>query len=221
MRVFIVGANGQVGQHVVNKLKESEDHTPIAMVRKEEQLEGLKERNIEAQLVDLEGSIGDIQTAIEESNADAVVFAAGSGGSTGADKTMIIDLDGAVKSMKAAKQANVKRFVIVSAIGTHKYHEFDEKNSGGAPSYYTAAKYYADQWLVNSGLDYTIIRPGLLTNDSGTGQIQTAESLEAAEIPREDVASTIIASLENDQTIGKGFDVVGGEKAIEEEIRKL
>lgn len=214
MNVLIIGANGQIGQHLVRKLQESSEHNPIAMVRKKEQTAKFKEQGVKTVLVDLEGNIETIANAAK--GVDAVVFTAGSGSHTGADKTMMIDLDGAIKSMEAAKQAGVKRFIIVSAIGVH--HRDKWMNS--AP-YYSAAKYYADVWLKRSGLDYTIIRPGGLTNDPGTGKVKVAVDLERGQIPREDVASAIIASLENDQTIGKAFDMVGGETSIEEALKTV
>ncbi|GIN73742.1 putative sugar epimerase YhfK [Bacillus sp. J14TS2] len=214
MNVLIIGANGQIGQHVVRKLHESSEHDAIAMVRKEEQKAEFEKQGVKTALVDLEGSITDIANAAKD--ADAIVFTAGSGGHTGADKTMMIDLDGAIKSMEAAKQAEVKRFVIVSAIGVHHRDKWM-----GAVPYYSAAKHYADVWLERSGLDYTIIRPGGLTNDSGTGKVKVAVDLERGQISREDVASAIIASLENNHTIGKTFDMIEGETPIEEALKSL
>jgi uncharacterized protein YbjT (DUF2867 family) len=214
MNVLVIGANGQIGQHVVKKLKDSNKYNAIAMVRKEGQKAKFEEQGVKTVLVDLEGSIDNIANVAKD--ADAVVFTAGSGGHTGADKTMMIDLDGAIKSMEAAKQAGVKRFIIVSAIGVH--HREKWLNSA---QYYSAAKYYADSWLENSGLDYTIIRPGRLTNDSGTGNVKVAVDLEYGKIPREDVASAIVASLENNHTIGKAFDMISGEIPVENALKML
>lgn len=214
MNVLIIGANGQIGQYVVRKIQGSSKHNAIAMVRKEEQQAKFEEQGVQTALVDLEGSIETIASAARV--ADAVVFTAGSGGHTGADKTMMIDLDGAIKSMEAAKQAGAKRFIIVSAIGVHHRGKWM-----GSASYYSAAKYYAGVWLEKSGLDYTIIRPGELTNDPGTGKIKVAVDLERGQIPREDVASTIVASLENNHTIGKAFDMIGGDMLIEKAIKTV
>ena len=214
MNILVVGANGQIGKHVVSKIQSTNEHTAIAMVRKEEQKAQFEEQGAKTALVDLEGSIGDIADAAK--GADAIVFTAGSGGHTGADKTMMIDLDGAIKTMEAAKQAGVKRFVTVSAIGVHNR----DKWMGSVP-YYSAAKHYADVWLRESGLDYTIIRPGGLINDAGTGNIKVAVDLEVGKITREDVASTILASLENDHTIGKEFDMINGETPIKDALIKL
>lgn len=214
MNVFVIGANGQIGHHVVNKIQNTEGYHAIAMIRKKEQKSQFEDQGVRTELVDLEGSISDIASAVK--HADAVVFTAGSGGHTGADKTMMIDLDGAIKSMEAAKQVGVRRFIIVSAIGVHK-----RQNWMSTAPYYSAAKYYADDWLKKSGLDYTIIRPGGLTNEPGTGKIKAAADLEFGQIPREDVASTIVTSLMNNHTIGKSFDVIGGGTPIEEVLNKL
>jgi len=219
MNVLIIGANGQIGQLLVKKLQESSQYNPIAMIRKEEQLKKFEEQGVKTALIDLEGSIDGIANVAKD--ADAVVFTAGSGGHTGADKTMLIDLDGAIKSMKAAKQARVKRFIIVSGIGVHRWHDKSHLEWMDSSPVYSAAKYYADVWLESSGLDYTIIRPGSLTNNPGTGKVKVADDLEHKQISREDVASAIIASLENDQTIGKAFDLVGGVTPIEEALRTL
>lgn len=214
MNIFVVGANGQIGKHLVRKIQTTNEHTAIAMVRKEEQIAQFKSQGAKVALVDLEGTIDDIAKAVK--GVDAVVFTAGSGGHTGADKTMMVDFDGAIKTMEAAKLVGVKRFVIVSAIGVH--HR--DKWMGSVP-YYSAAKHYADVWLRESRLDYTIIRPGGLTNDAGTGKIKVAVDLDRGSIPREDVATTILASLENDHMIGKEFDMIGGETPIKDALANL
>lgn len=214
MKVLVIGANGKIGQHVVKKLQDSGKHEALAMVRQEEQATKYKAQGVETVLADLEGDIADIISAAEK--ADAVVFTAGSGGHTGADKTMMVDFDGAIKAMDAAKKAGVQRFIIVSAIGVHKRDNW----MSGAP-YYSAAKHYADVWLRESGLDYTIIRPGRLTNDPGKGKIKVDVNLDRDEIPREDVAAAIVAVLDAEHTIGKDFDMVQGHQSIEKALQSL
>lgn len=224
MNVLVIGANGQIGQIVVDKLQNHDTHQAIAGVRKNDQKEAYENKNIKAEFIDLEGSIEDMEQAM--TNVDAVVFSAGSGAKTGPEKTVMVDLDGAIKSMEAAKNAGVKRYVIVSGMYANireqwSYNTADTSIGG----YYFAAKHYADVWLENSGLDYTIIRPTLLLNDSGTGKVELAQEIEKAdktlEIPREDVAETIVRSLENDNTIGKDFDLTGGEDPIEDAVTKI
>lgn len=219
MNVLIAGANGQIGQRLVRKLQESNDHKAIALVRKEEQAEQFENEGVQTRLVDLEDSINKIAAAAE--GVDAVVFTAGSGASTGADKTITIDLDGAIKTMKAAKQAGVNRFVIISAIGVHQWHTDNHHEWMDRAPHYSASKFYADAWLERSGLDYTIIRPGGLTNTTGTGKVKIGDNLEFDNVSREDVADVIINVLENEEAIGCSFDLTGGNTQIEQAIKSL
>ncbi|MBN8193259.1 SDR family oxidoreductase [Bacillus sp. NTK074B] len=213
MNVAVVGANGQIGKQVVGFLKE-DGHTPRAIVRKEEQVQSFKKEGVEAALVDLEGTVDQITNGLKGS--DAVVFTAGSGGSTGSDKTLLIDLDGAVKTMEAAKQAGIERFVIVSALQAHHRENWNDSLKP-----YYVAKHFADRALEDSGLTYTIIRPGGLLNEAGTGQVSAAENLERGSIPREDVARTIVASLTEESTFNKGFDLTSGSTGIEEAVKNV
>src|SRR5699024_6151550 len=158
MRVLVVGANGQIGHQVAEKLKEK-GHEPVAMVRREEQVGQFKDKGIETVLADLEK---DFSHAFE--NVDAVVFAAGSGGSTGADKTIIIDQEGAIETVDNAREAGVKHFAIVSSIGAG-----DPKNADQI-KHYMYAKHRADEHLKASGLDYTIIRP---RSEEHTSELQS------------------------------------------------
>ncbi|SDH99376.1 Nucleoside-diphosphate-sugar epimerase [Alteribacillus persepolensis] len=205
MKVLVVGANGQIGKHLVTFIQESDSLNAKAMIRKEEQASFFKELGAETSVVDLEQDIDTIAKAAE--GVDAVVFTAGSGPHTGKDKTIMIDLDGAVKTIEAAKKAGVKRFVMISSFDTRRQAILDASESF-AP--YVAAKHYADEWLKGTDLDYTIIHPGRLTNAEGTGAVTVAEEVEIDEVPREDIARVIVASLENDATVGKEFQVITG-----------
>lgn len=216
MNVLIVGANGQIGQHTVDLLKQQEETTPIAFVRKEEQVKAFEEKGVEARLGNLEASVEEIAAHFNE--VDAIVFTAGSGGSTGYDKTLLIDLDGAVKVMEAAEKEGIKRFIMVSAMQAH-----NRKNWNEAIKPYYVAKSYADRILEASDLDYTIVRPGGLLNDPATGKVDVSENTEGERrvIPREDVAAVIHQSLLNDHTINKAFDLASGDTPIKEAIRSL
>lgn len=213
MKVLIVGANGQIGKHLVSFIKDNENLQAKAMIRKEEQASYFEDLGAETAIVDLEGDIDTIAKAAE--GVDAVVFTAGSGPHTGKDKTIMVDLDGAVKTVEAAKKAGVKRFIMISSFDTRRQAILDAPDSF-AP--YVAAKHYADEWLRDTDLEYTIIHPGALTNDSGTGSVKVGNDLEVAEVPREDVARVIVAALENDSTIGKEFQVVGGETPVKDAV---
>ncbi|TCN25899.1 SDR family oxidoreductase [Mesobacillus foraminis] len=214
MKVLVVGANGQIGRHLVNLLQDSEEHTVRAMIRKEEQQDYFKSLGIEAVLASLEGTVEEIAEAAK--GCDAIVFTAGSGGHTGLDKTLLIDLDGAVKTVEAAEMAGIKRFVMVSALQAHRRENWNEKIRP-----YYVAKHYADRALLQSGLTYTIVRPGGLINEPGTGKITAAENLERGTIPREDVARIVYKSLTEERTFNTSFDVISGESPIADALKTL
>ncbi|MFD2639517.1 SDR family oxidoreductase [Piscibacillus salipiscarius] len=215
MKVLVVGANGQIGKQTTEMLQEHNDHHVRAMVRKEDQLNEFKDKGIEAVLADLEGPVDQLAQAAD--GCDAVIFAAGSGGKTGADKTLLIDLDGAIKMVEAAEKAGVERFLMVSALQAHNRENWNEKIR-----HYYVAKHYADKALVESSLNHTIVRPGGLLNEEGTGKVRVAENLpERATIPREDVARVLVASLNEEKTFNRGFDLLSGEYSVEKALSTL
>lgn len=216
LKVLVVGANGQIGKHLVRFIQKTDNMHARAMIRKQEQASFFEELGAETAVVDLEDDIDAIAKAAD--GVDAVVFTAGSGGHTGKDKTLMIDLDGAVKTIEAAKAANVKRFVMISSFDTTR-KAIQEANENFAP--YVVAKHYADEWLKATDLDYTIIHPGLLTNDSGTGKVNAAKEVERNEVPREDVARVILTCLENESTIGKEFQVVKGTTPVADIVNSI
>src|SRR5206468_3101157 len=145
---------------------------------------------------------------------DAVVFAAGAGPGSGPARKQTVDYGGAVKLIEAAKLNGIRRYVMVSAIGAgHPERWSDESRP------YSEAKAGADRELAASGLDHTIVRPGRLTDDPGTGLIEAAPELErGGEIPRDDVAAILLACLDTPGTIGKTFEVLSGETPIAEAL---
>ena len=215
VKVLVVGANGQIGKQVVELLKESKEHTPRALVRKTDQADAFQQAGVEAVVADLEGSVDDIAKAAE--GCDAIVFTAGSGGHTGADKTLLVDLDGAVKTMEAAQQKGIDRYVMVSAFQANNRENWNEKIR-----HYYVAKHYADKELERSGLTYTIVRPGGLTNEPGTGKIAVGGQLAyRTTISRADVAKTVFACLDDEKTYRQSFDVVAGDEDIESALGSL
>ncbi|MBA5728489.1 SDR family oxidoreductase [Aerococcaceae bacterium INB8] len=216
MKVLVVGANGKVARHFAEIVKDHESIQEKAMIRKAEQESFFSERGIETVLLDLaKNSIDELAEAAR--GMDAVIFSAGAGGK-GLDKTVKIDLDGAIKAMTAAEHAGVKRFVMVSTFRTGR-EEMEKENS---LQVYTIAKNYADEWLKNrTELDWTIVHPGILVDESGTGKIKVGTDFEINEIPREDVARTLVAVLENDNTIKKEFEVLAGDKAVNDAVKSL
>jgi len=216
MKVLVVGANGQIGKHLVKFIQKSDKLEPRAMIRKQEQASFFEDLGAETAVVDLEDDIATIAKAAD--GVDAVVFTAGSGGHTGKDKTIMIDLDGAIKTIEATKAAGVKRFVMISSFDTTR-KAIQEANESFAP--YVVAKHYADEWLKATDLNYTIIHPGLLTNDEATGMVSAASEVNRDEVPREDIASVILASLENEKSIGKEFQVVKGTTPVEDAVNSI
>ncbi|WP_145324792.1 SDR family oxidoreductase [Paenibacillus xylanexedens] len=214
MNVLVIGANGQIGKFVVEQLVQEGKHKVTAMIRKPEQADALKELGADVVIGDLEGSVEDLAEAMKDHNA--IVFTAGSGGSTGQDKTLLIDLDGAVKTMEAAEKQGISRYILVSAYGADQR----EKWSESIKPYYVA-KHYADRALFASDLNYTIIRPGGLENEPGTGKIAVGTDLEPGSIPREDVARVIVASLHEEKTYRMAFDLIAGDHPVEDALGKL
>ena len=144
--------------------------------------------------------------------ADVVVFAAGAGPGSGAARKLTMDRDGAIKVMDAARRRGIRRYVMISAMNA-------EKPRGGTVfQTYLQAKAEADEALRRSGLDYTIVRPGSLTNDPGRGRVRLGTRLPSGMIPRSDVAAVLVHILETPATTGLQFDVTSGEQAIDEAV---
>lgn len=211
MKVLIAGANGQIGRHLVRLLAEG-GHEAIALVRDKGQSDRMRELGGTPMVADLEG---DVSHAPE--GCDAIVFTAGGGPGSGDAKKESVDRQGAVKLIEAARAHGVPRYVMVSAMGAA------DPAAGPEPMQpYLYAKARADDALQESGLDYTIIRPGRLTNEPGTGRVDAAESLDRrGEIPREDVARAIVLTLESNKLSGKTYDLLSGETRIEEALAQL
>src|SRR5690606_25237060 len=203
-----------VGQMLVHVLQLRDRYTVRAMVRRETQAESSRESGVEAVVADLEGRPEEIASAAN--GCDAIIFTAGSGGHTGADKTLLVDLDGAVKSMEAAEKAGVDRYLMVSAHQAHNRENWNQKIK-----HYYVAKHYADKALQASKLNYTIVRPGGLLNDAGTGKVAIAENLKRGSIPREDVAKTVFAALDEKNTYRRAFDLIAGDTPVEEALKSL
>ena len=211
MRVLVAGSHGQVGRHIVRMLAE-EGHEVRAMIRDEDQAPTIRELGGEPVVADLEG---EVTHTVE--GCDAVIFSAGGGPGSGAEKKETVDRQGAVKLIEAAKEHGARRYVMVSAMGAA-----DPKAGSEAMQPYLFAKARADASLQESGLDYTIVRPGSLTDDPGDGTVEAAPSLgKRGEIPREDTARTIVATLKAQNTYGKTFEVLSGGTPVEEAIARL
>ncbi|WP_347861589.1 SDR family oxidoreductase [Salimicrobium sp. PL1-032A] len=210
IKVLVIGAAGQVGKHVVEKLKQTEAYTPVAMVRSKEQKEMFQEQGVSAVLGDLEK---DFESAYAD--VDAVIFAAGSGADVGAEMTIIIDQEGAIKAIDRAKHFGVQRFIMLSSMAADRPEAGDRKIK-----HYLFAKHRADEYLKSSGLPYTIVRPGPLTNEEGRGTVFLSEHVNGGDsIAREDVAAVLVAALAHPKAEDKSFDVVQGDTPVEDLFR--
>lgn len=216
MKVLIVGANGQIGKHLTTYMQNHPTLEAVAMIRDETQADFFKKMNVQTVIANLEDDTEIIAKAA--AGCDAIVFTAGSGPHTGKDKTLLVDLDGAVKTIEAAQLANIERYIMISSFDTTRAAIQDASESF-AP--YVVAKHYADEWLRATDLKYTIIHPGLLTNDEPTGKVTAATTVARDEVPRADIAKVILASLENDASIHKEFQVVRGETAVDTAIQGI
>lgn len=211
MRVLVAGANGQVGKHVVRLLAER-GHEVRALIREESRAPELRDLGAEPIVADLEGEVAH---AVE--GCDAVIFSAGGGPGSGPEKKETVDRGGAVKLIDAAKEYDARRYVMVSAMGAA-----DPESGPEAMQPYLFAKAAADQILQESGLDYTIVRPGKLTDEAGTGMVEASVSLgRRGEVPREDAAYVIVATLENANTVDKIFETLAGDTPVEEAVTRL
>jgi nucleoside-diphosphate-sugar epimerase len=213
MEIAIAGAHGKVGLLLGSLLAERGD-TVIGLIRSPAQEDDLHAAGVEPVVCDLEGD-GDVAAAIR--GADAVVFAAGAGAGSGAERKWTLDYGGAVKLITAAKAEGARRYVMVSSIGAgHPPAE-----GGGVFGEYLRAKAKADRELEASGLDYTIVRPATLTDDHGTGMITVGQDFDGGEIPRADVAATIAVALVTPATIGKAFEEARGDIPIAQALEEL
>jgi uncharacterized protein YbjT (DUF2867 family) len=168
-------------------------------------------------LVDLEAEEVEVHVGRAVEGCDAVIFAAGAGPGSGAARKETMDYGGAAKLVEAAERHGVRRYLMLSSMGAG-----NPEGGSEAMQPYLFAKARADERLQASDLDYTIIRPGSLTEEEGAGRIEAAEVLgRRGEIPREDVARTFAEALEMPNTYRKTFEIIGGETPIREALERI
>jgi len=204
--VAIAGGHGKIALLLGQMLAERGDAVR-GLIRNPDQEGDLRAVGIEPVICDLENE-GDVASAVR--GTDAVVFAAGAGPGSGDARKKTVDLGGAVKLIEAAKSEGVSRYLIVSSMGADKAPEDGSEGFGA----YLQAKFEADEAVRASGLDYTIVRPGGLTDDPGTGLVTVAEHLDRGQVPRADVAAVLLACLDEPATIGRSFDLISGDTPI-------
>ena len=215
-RIAIVGGHGQVARHLLIALRRSE-HTPVALVRREAYREELEGLGAEVRILDIEADDADAFAAAFE-GSDAVVFAAGGGPDGNIERKRTVDLEGSLKSIEGAKKAGIRRFVQVSAIGVDNPVPEDTEPGWRA---YVEAKRDADAALRDSGLDWTIIRPGRLTDDPARDAVLLADEVERGEISRADVAAVLAAILDEPGSVKRQLDLVNGTERVADAVRAL
>jgi nucleoside-diphosphate-sugar epimerase len=211
MVIAVIGANGGIGRRLLPLLNDA-GHNPLGVVRSRDQFDAVRERGGEPRLGDLEGEFA---PALD--GADAVVFTAGAGGSTGWDKTILVDLWGAERAVRACEEQGIDRFVMISSRGAG-----DPESRQGPIKPYIVAKHVADRTLQRSSLDETILRPTRLTDDEVTGRVAAyvdTDPESGDSIPRADVAQAVVESLKTDATIGHAITLYGGDTPIDEALQ--
>jgi uncharacterized protein YbjT (DUF2867 family) len=213
VQVVIAGGHGKIALHLERLLADS-GHRVVALIRSRDQDSDVREAGGEPMLCDLEQE-DDLSHYVQ--GADAIVFAAGAGPGSGAERKKTVDLGAALKLIEAARVTGARRYLMVSSIGAD--------NPSAAPEQmrpYIEAKAEADRRLADSELDWTIVRPGRLTDAPGTGRVTiTTDMSVRGDVPRQDVARVLAASLGDPSTIGKTFVVVGGETPVDEALATL
>ena len=214
MDIAIAGGHGRVARLLTRRLVQTDDRVR-ALIRNPAHAPAVTADGAAPVVVDLEqaepSTVADLIRG-----CDAVVFAAGAGPGSGAARKETVDYGAAVRLIDAAKAAGVGRYVMVSAMGTDAPPATDD-----VFSVYLRAKARADQALMDSGLDWTVVRPGRLTDDPGTGQVTAARHVRRRAISREDVAAALAAVVHEPATAGVIFELVGGETPIAEAIASL
>ena len=215
MRVVIAGGHGKIALLLEERLSGRGD-LPVGIVRNPDHVPDLEQRGAEAVVLDLEKADVD-EVAAVVTGADAVVFAAGGGPGSGVARKETVDKKAAILLADAAEKAGVRRYLMVSSMGTDKA----DPSSEDVFQVYLRAKKAADDDLRARDLDWTIIQPGRLTDEPGTGRISLDPTAEPREIPRADVAHALVAALDEPATVRKQFTVLSGPAPVEEALSAL
>ncbi|CAM5529138.1 SDR family oxidoreductase [Streptomyces xanthochromogenes] len=204
MRIVIAGGHGQIALRLERLLAARGDEV-AGIIRKPEQADDLREVGAEPVVLDLESATVDaVAQALQ--GADAVVFAAGAGPGSDASRKETVDRAAAVLLADAAERAGVRRYVIVSSMGADSSHQGDEVFDD-----YLRAKGAADDAVrSHKNLDWTVLRPGMLTNDAGKGLVTLAASTGRGTIPRDDVAAVLAELVDSPATAGLTLELISG-----------
>lgn len=210
--IAIAGGHGQIALRMARLLSARGD-TVRSIIRNPGHSAGVHAAGAEPVVADME-ALDSLAEVVE--GADAVVFAAGAGPGSGPERSRTVDYGAAVKLRDAALAVGARRYLMVSSIGA------DDPSAGSdAMRPYLEAKADADAAVAESDLDWTIVRPGMLTDDPGTGLVAVGPALDRGPITRDDVAAVLVACLDTPPTIGKTFVLVQGDTPIGEALAAL
>ncbi|ART62006.1 SDR family oxidoreductase [Kushneria marisflavi] len=205
MTTLIIGANGQIGRRLCEQAAQS-GHAVRAMVRDEQQNTFFDSIGVETVMGDL---TGDMDHVFE--GCDQVVFTAGSGGATGLDHTLMVDLNGAMRAVDIAREHGIRRFLMVSTL------HVDPLKGPEKLRPYLVAKRAADAYLQASGLEHVILRPGRLSDDPGTGHIETDQSrASTGDVSRDNVATAILTLLKRQTSAPEEIVLLEGDHPIDQ-----
>ena len=211
-RVAIIGGHGKVALHLT-KILTSQGHQVSSVFRKQDYAAGVEQVGGTPVVADVaELSVEEMADLFR--GHDAVVWSAGAGGSS-PEATYAVDRDAAIRSMDAAEKASIGRYVMVSYLGAGKDHGVPKDNGF---FHYAEAKAAADEHLRKSELAWTILGPGSLTTDPGTGKIEVSDKPQRDSVPREDVAHVAAVVLGDLGTVDKTIQFNSGETPIAEAI---
>ena len=211
-KIAIAGGHGQIAL-ILEKLLVEAGHSAIGIIRNPDHAADVEATGASALVLDLEKT--DAATLADHlPGVDALVFAAGGGANSGAERKLTVDRDAAVLLADAAALAGIRRLLVISAM---KADEFDA-DSDDVFQIYLRAKSEADAAIRERDLDWTIIRPGGLTNDAPTGSVNISQSLEPGTIPRADVAALLAVLIETGRGTRDQFEVISGSTPVEEAL---
>ncbi|MFB7281024.1 SDR family oxidoreductase [Streptomyces hydrogenans] len=208
MRIVIAGGHGRIALRL-ERLLSAGGHEAVGLIRRPEQAEDLRTAGAEPVVLDLEAaSVEEVAEVLR--GADAAVFAAGAGPASGAARKDTVDRGAAVLFADAAERAGVRRFVVVSSMGADAGHAGDE-----VFDVYLRAKGAADDAVRSRpGLEWTILRPGMLTDDAGTGLVRLEARTGRGPVPRDDVAAVLAELVDSPGTAGLTLELVGGSTPV-------
>jgi nucleoside-diphosphate-sugar epimerase len=219
MRVVLAGAHGKIARRL-SRLLTARGDTVVGIIRNPDHETDLRDDGAEPAVLDLESaSVDDVAGTLE--GADAVVFAAGAGPGSGADRKHTVDYGAAVLLADAAERAGVRTYLLISSMGVELARHGTPPGVDPVFAVYLQAKLRAeDEILPRPGLDTTIVRPGRLTDQPGTGLVTLGHGVELADVPRDDVAA-VLAELLKAGKAGLVVELVSGPTPIPEAVAAL